>query len=211
MGVMRHPISHFLAVYSNWCHVSQIHQRTPLCKFLHSTVAELPKGSGETWGEMFIMGFIYWRKQLSHLVGGSQRRSETRRSPSALDFKSPKLACSFICLSLCTEQHDHCLPPKPQLPAGDKREAQCSRGEGKMFTQTQPAWSLCRRNCYQRCIKLLKGRIACHLTGNFLNLRPAVFLPRRTRDSPPPFSSAESSLAEAEPIRWLALGTPVKC
>lgn len=148
MGAMRHPISHFLAVYNNWCRVSQIHQRTPFCKFLRSAVAELPKGPGETWGEMFITGFIYWRKQLSHLVGGSQRRSETQRSPSALDFKSPKLVCSFIFLSLCTEQHDHCLPPEPQLLAGDKREAQHSRGEGRMFTQPQPAWSLCRKNCH---------------------------------------------------------------
>lgn len=146
MGVLRHPISRFLAVCNNWYCVSQIHQRTPFCNFLYSAVAELPKGSGDTGGEMFITSFIYWRKQLSHLGGGSQRHSETRRNPSALDFKSPKLACSFICLSLCTEQHDHCLPPKPQLPAGDKREAQCSRGEGRMFTLTQPASSLCRRN-----------------------------------------------------------------
>lgn len=126
---MRHPISHFLAFYNNRCHVSQIRQRTPFCRSLRSAIAGLPQDSGETWGEMFVMGLIYWRKQLLCLVGGSQRRSETRRSPSALDFKSPKLACSFLCLSLCTEQHDHCLPPESQLLAGDKRESQCSRGE----------------------------------------------------------------------------------
>lgn len=136
MDVMRHPISCFLAVCNSWWLVSlKIHLRTPFVKFLLSAITGFPKGSGETGGEVFIIGFIYWRKQLLYLVGGSQWRSETQRSPWALDFKSPKLVCSFICLSLCTEQHDHCLPPEPQLPVGDQREAQCSRGEGRMFTQ----------------------------------------------------------------------------
>lgn len=111
MGVMRRPISHFLAVYNNWCCVSQIHQRTPFCKFLHSVVAELPKGSGETRGEMFITGFIYWRKQLSHLVGGSQRRSETRRSPSALDLNLPSLlVLLYVCHCAQNSMTTVCLP-----------------------------------------------------------------------------------------------------
>lgn len=135
---MRPPISCFLAVYNSWCCVSQIYQRTPFCKFLQSATVEFPKGSGETWGEVFIIGFIYWRKQLLHLVGGSQQLSETKRSPWALDFKSPELVCSFICLSLCTKQHDHFLPPKPQLPAGDQQKAQCSRGEGRKVVYTDP-------------------------------------------------------------------------
>lgn len=145
MGVMRHLISCFLGVCDSWCLVSlKIHLRTPFCKFLLSAITGFPRDSGATRGDMFIIRFIYWRKQLFYLVGGSQWRSETQRSPWALDFKSPKLVCSFICLSLCTEQHDHCLPPKPQLPVGDQQEVQCSRGEGRLFTQIHSG----RRNGY---------------------------------------------------------------
>lgn len=207
MGILRHPISRFLAVCNNWYCVSQIHQRTPFCKFLYSAAAELPEGSGDTGGEMFITSFIYWRKQLSHLGGGSQRHSETRINPLALDLKSPKLACSFICLSLCTEQHDHCLPPKPQLPAGDKQEAPCSRGEGRGGCLHWPSLP----EVYAGgTTKMLKGRISC-LTGDLLNLGLAVFLPCRVRDFPPLSSSTGFSLVEAELISWLALGNPMKC